>query len=133
MLKGYVLIVAYVASYLYRFDVFSEQRKEDVENIYNIRIELLSRLEAGEKSAIEWAKMAGKNQRQIEKLADEIENIKCCGNCDSTESQLSRWQKIKIVIFGVKFIYNSNDGAISGYSYKGVFYITKWEWRDSKW
>lgn len=35
-----------IASYLYRFDVNSEQRKEDVENIYDIRIELLSRLES---------------------------------------------------------------------------------------
>jgi hypothetical protein len=47
--------------------------------------ELLSRLEQGEKSeksAIEWAKRAGQNQNQIEKLADEIESLKCCGNCD---------------------------------------------------
>jgi len=55
-----------------------------------IRDILLSRLEQSEKSAIEWAKIAGKNQSQIEKLADEIENLKCCGNCNLVDCDTER-------------------------------------------
>ena len=53
--------------------------------------ELLSRLDEGEKDAIKWANIAGAHQQQIEKLVDEIENSKCCGNCKQHENG---WQGI---------------------------------------
>lgn len=59
-------------------------------HLANILSELLSRFKQGEKSAIEWAKIAGKNQSQIEKLADEIENLKCCGNCSMQKCETDR-------------------------------------------
>ena len=55
---------------------------------------LISRLSEGrkaieenktlEESALRWAKIAGQHQAQIEKLVEEIENMKCCNNCNKT-------------------------------------------------
>lgn len=56
------------------------------------KAELLSRLERdeGERDAIKWANIAGAHQQQIGKLADEIENLKCCGNCSMQKCEMER-------------------------------------------